>query len=467
MNSNDDDIPHIARTQDTFNVLMVGGGRGGVSLLGLFDHYSWINLKGIVDLNDKAECMDYARTNNIPTYQSVVDALAEFDGNLIIDVTGDAQMEIDLPAMCKHKGVKVITGWSARLLYGLLIEKLKDEELIRDKASQLHLLTTMLQISQYFKQLAGQDILLNEGMAGSAELIVSTTAMALVNENEEMRIIGGTDTERSMLALPHSDVNNIARVLENHKRDELLIELTEPLQLSLNDDPFHLAVPFYINQELRYLLLFGIRIPLKEEIRTSLSVLLSHLQLALEAESKNKLLEELAYRDALTSAYNRRYFDERINQECERLWRMESRNIAVMFLDMDYFKEVNDTLGHMIGDKLLQSIARIIDKNLRSYDILARYGGDEFVALLINVDDINMVSSRILSAINDYIDADDLLDGIQQKPGVSIGIATAEKGDQIDVDSLMIQADKALYAAKQSGRGRINIVKWTEPDTPD
>jgi len=467
MNSNDDYIPHIARTQDTFNVLMVGGGRGGVSLLGLFDHYSWINLKGIVDLNDKAACMDYARTKHIPTYQSVVDALAEFDGNLIIDVTGDAQMEIDLPAMCKHKAVKVITGWSARLLYGLLIEKLKDEELIRDKASQLHLLTTMLQISQYFNQLAGQDVLLNEGMEGSAELIVSTTAMALVNENEEMRVIGGSDAEKITKVLPHADVNTIARVLENHQRDALLIELTEPLCLSVNGEAFHLAVPFYINQELRYLLLFGIKVPLKQEIRTSLSVLLSHLQLALEAESKNKLLEELAYRDVLTSAYNRRYFDERINQECERLWRMESRNIAVMFLDMDYFKEVNDTLGHMIGDKLLQGVARIIDKNLRSYDILARYGGDEFVALLINIDDVNMVSNRILTAINDYINADDLLDGAKQRPGVSIGIATAEKGDQIDVDSLMVQADKALYEAKQSGRGRIHIVKWTDSEITD
>ncbi len=196
MNSNDDYIPHIARIQDSFDVLMVGGGRGGASLLGLFDHYSWINLKGIVDLDDKAVCMDYARTKNISTYQSVVDALTEFDGNLIIDVTGDAQMETELPTLCRNKEVKVITGWSARLLYGLLIEKLKDEELIRDKASQLHLLTTMLQISQYFKQFAGQDVLLNEGLEGSAELIVSTTAMALVNEDEEMRIIGGSDAEK-------------------------------------------------------------------------------------------------------------------------------------------------------------------------------------------------------------------------------------------------------------------------------
>ncbi len=194
-------------------------------------------------------------------------------------------------------------------------------------------------------------------------------------------------------------------------------------------------------------------------------MLLSHLQLALEAESKTKLLEELAYRDALTSVYNRRFFDERINQECERLWRKENRNIAVMFFDMDYFKDINDTLGHMIGDKLLQGVARIIDNNLRSYDILARYGGDEFVALLINIDDVNMVSNRILTAINDYIDGDDLLDGAQQKPGVSIGVATAEEGDKVDVDSLMVSADKALYAAKQRGRGRIHVVKHSDSET--
>lgn len=467
MKPNEDHIPHIARTQDTFNVLMVGGGRGGASLLGLFDHYPWMNLKGIVDRDEQATCMDYAHAMNIPTYKSITDALAEFDGNLIIDVTGDVQMETELPALCRNKEVKVITGWSARLLYGLLVEKFKDEELIRDKASQLHLLTTMLQISQYFKQLAGQDVLLNEGMSGSAELIVSTTAMALVNENEEMRIIGGSDAKKIAQVLSHADVNIIARVLENHKRDELLIELTEPLVLSANEGAFQLAVPFYINQELRYLLLFGIPIPLKEEIRTSLSVLLSHLQLALEAESKNKLLEELAYRDAMTSVYNRRFFDERINQECERLWRSESRNIAVMFFDMDYFKTVNDTLGHMIGDKLLQGVAKIIDKNLRSYDILARYGGDEFVALLINIDDVNIVSGRILSAINDYIDNDDLLDGVQQRPGVSIGIVTAEQGDKADVDSLMICADKALYTAKKAGRGQIHIMEWSDSETTD
>ena len=83
-------------------------------------------------------------------------------------------------------------------------------------------------------------------------------------------------------------------------------------------------------------------------------MVLSHLQLVMEAENHNKLLQELAYRDPLTGVYNRRFFDERLKQELDRLRRSSYGNIALMFLDLDYFKQINDAHGHIAGEKRCQ-----------------------------------------------------------------------------------------------------------------
>jgi diguanylate cyclase (GGDEF)-like protein/PAS domain S-box-containing protein len=167
-----------------------------------------------------------------------------------------------------------------------------------------------------------------------------------------------------------------------------------------------------------------------------------------------------AYHDALTCLPNRLLFLDRLEQAIAQAQR-NNEKIGVMFLDLDKFKMINDTLGHDIGDLLLQEVAVRLGKNSRQGDTVARLGGDEFVAILPNikgVDDTIDVAARILKSIDKFN-----LDENEIKTSTSIGISIyPDHGG--DVESLVRNADRAMYQAKKSGKG---IYKIYSPGTQD
>ncbi|MDO9713381.1 bifunctional diguanylate cyclase/phosphodiesterase [Paracraurococcus lichenis] len=158
----------------------------------------------------------------------------------------------------------------------------------------------------------------------------------------------------------------------------------------------------------------------------------------------------LAHHDALTGLPNRVLFRERLNAALGRARRGES--FAVLCLDLDRFKEVNDTLGHALGDALLRSVASRLEAVLRETDTLARLGGDEFAVIQDRLDrshDVAAQARRLVEALAAPFD----LEGNQVVIGTSIGIAVAPT-DGLDADALLKNADMALYRAKAEGRGR-------------
>ena len=169
-------------------------------------------------------------------------------------------------------------------------------------------------------------------------------------------------------------------------------------------------------------------------------------QLALRAE-----------RDPLTALPNRTsFFDsaQRAASECQRY----GTRFGVLLFDVDRFKHVNDSLGHVAGDSLLVMIAQRAQHVLRPSDVIARFGGDEFVVLVTNLDEsygLVAVARRILDAVAQPI----TLDGHTFRPGISIGIASGcEPGRVVhDVHDVLRRADAALYAAKARGRGRYEL----------
>jgi diguanylate cyclase len=170
-----------------------------------------------------------------------------------------------------------------------------------------------------------------------------------------------------------------------------------------------------------------------------------------EAEQK---AFELAGHDALSGLPNRRVFKERLEQAMSRMKRDQS-GIAVLFLDLDKFKEVNDTFGHAGGDFLIKQFGNRMTDLLRGADTLARLGGDEFAIIQTDVRDLSDVEAlarRILDATKESF----ALNGGMAFVGVSIGIALApEHGD--DADLLMKLADLSLYQAKNDGRNRYSV----------
>jgi diguanylate cyclase (GGDEF)-like protein len=155
--------------------------------------------------------------------------------------------------------------------------------------------------------------------------------------------------------------------------------------------------------------------------------------------------------DPLTGTWNRAAFAEATEMACAAGAR-DGGTIALLFVDIDRFKEINDTLGHHRGDKLLTHVARSIQTCLRAGDILGRWGGDEFVVLLANVNDEDepvVVADRILAELEHSTTIAPAAAGTT----VSIGIATSTNGAHSAAE-LAHLADGAMYAAKRDGRAR-------------
>jgi diguanylate cyclase (GGDEF)-like protein len=165
-----------------------------------------------------------------------------------------------------------------------------------------------------------------------------------------------------------------------------------------------------------------------------------------EAEGQ---LMRMAQFDLLTGLANRGVFVTEVARALERARRGE-RSSAVLYLDLDHFKDVNDTLGHPIGDRLLQFFAERLQANVRAIDTLARFGGDEFALLMADIGDptdAGVLADKLLQIMVKPF----LLDGNQIQSGVSIGIATCQL-DTPDAEALLAHADVALYRAKSEGR---------------
>jgi two-component system cell cycle response regulator len=152
----------------------------------------------------------------------------------------------------------------------------------------------------------------------------------------------------------------------------------------------------------------------------------------------------------LTGLVNRILFENRLDQALVKMKRHDE-GIAVYFIDLDGFKQINDTLGHATGDKLLQQVAERLKKSLRPYDTAARFGGDEF-ALLVDGIKTSHDCAAIAQNIIKQLDTPFNISGKQIDINVSIGIATCMNKESASRDELMKQADEAMYAAKVSAR---------------
>ena len=160
-------------------------------------------------------------------------------------------------------------------------------------------------------------------------------------------------------------------------------------------------------------------------------------------------LDFLAYHDPLTKLPNRSLFNERLEHACQ-LAKREQGKLAVIFLDLDRFKTINDSLGHQIGDKLLIASARRLTNLLRASDTIARLGGDEFIILLEEVDDPQAIAVLCRDLITAF-EAPFTIDGHSLHITPSMGISLFPQDGQ-DVDTLVKNADAAMYRAKDEGR---------------
>ncbi|NQY93864.1 MAG: GGDEF domain-containing protein, partial [Campylobacteraceae bacterium] len=165
------------------------------------------------------------------------------------------------------------------------------------------------------------------------------------------------------------------------------------------------------------------------------------------------------FRDGLTGLYNRKFLDEH-SKKIIPYAKRENINIGVLMLDMDHFKAVNDEYGHDIGDKVLKELSRILEESVRESDIVVRYGGEEFIVLLVGisgVEDSMKVANKIRERVRE--NEIDVYAGAKLKKTISIGLSMFPE-DSNTIEGVMKNADIALYEAKSGGRDK--VVRFNE-----
>jgi len=195
---------------------------------------------------------------------------------------------------------------------------------------------------------------------------------------------------------------------------------------------------------------------LQKEDLPAMSVFAGQVAVAIENARLFMEVQRLAVTDELTGLNNRRYFDEFGGIEFERSKRY-GRSLSAIFMDIDHFKDFNDTYGHAIGDQVLQIVAYVCKHQIREIDLLARYGGEEFVILLPETDreSAGVIAERLRKKI-----AETFVSTNNGNVGVTVSLGVVESNDSIpDLNTLIARADQALFGAKHRGRNRVVIIK--------
>ena len=190
------------------------------------------------------------------------------------------------------------------------------------------------------------------------------------------------------------------------------------------------------------------------------------VQLQAELLATQQSLQVQATHDGLTGLWNRRAIMDILDQELSRCFRIQTP-VSLIMADLDHFKQINDTYGHLAGDDVLRDTSQRIAPNLRGYDAVGRYGGEEFLIILPGsaLSDAAKIAERIRKSVNDEL--------VESSAGpipitMSLGLAMTDQTDKMDVETqkrMLIQAaDEALYISKREGRNRVSVAGKTEEE---
>jgi diguanylate cyclase (GGDEF)-like protein len=166
-------------------------------------------------------------------------------------------------------------------------------------------------------------------------------------------------------------------------------------------------------------------------------------------DEARQTIEKIAITDALTDLFNRRHILLRFEEEFEKFKRL-NKNVSCLMIDVDNFKDINDSYGHQIGDQVLQAISARMRDSVRAYDILGRYGGEEFLIIMpdTGLEDAAGLAERIRTSVKEVLIGNAAVT-------LSLGVVCSEVSDR-SVDDIIKRADENLYKAKKGGRDRIS-----------
>ncbi|MCE7884028.1 MAG: diguanylate cyclase [Actinobacteria bacterium ATB1] len=336
-----------------------------------------------------------------------------------------------------------------------------------ESAAAFNELVHALEASRFIQEAAGdlvdalnQHLDLDE-LAGVAvqkllEMSGADAGALIAIEDAELEVVASTGLEDGQDLLESSTCNRAIRDCST-----VFVDLPDDLVLDAALVRFRpswtMCIPILFHSvAVGVLVLAGSR-PIGGEVRKLLEMLVPSLGTALKNALTHGRLQRLAAVDPLTGVYNRRFGMSRLEEEMGRAIRNESA-LGLLMIDLDHFKAVNDTYGHLVGDRVLKMLSGTIRRCLRQGDVVVRYGGEEFLAVLpgADIDDVSEVAGRIRRSVEEMT----IREGNQEiKVTVSLGAASFPGCFADNSEELIQAADKALYSAKVNGRNRLELAK--------
>ena len=400
--------------------LIIGAGRGGFALLEMFMEDHMVKVVAIADTNPDAPGMQLAKTHGIPTYTDAGEAIRAckiYPDCIVFNLShNDAISEQVSKVFGDNK--RVASGLEVKLFWQMVtnLKQIKDE-----------LEKSQNQLRAIIHNVMDGIIMINEsgeihGFNPAAEQIFGYSQQEIMGKNVNM-----------LMPEPHRNQHDayISRYLSTGQGRIIGMRGQEVTAARKSGEQF------------------PVELSLSEMMLGGKRYFIGILRDITERKLTEKKIAHLAHYDYLTDLPNRARFLDNLDHSIA-LAKRNKYKVAVLFLDLDGFKLVNDTLGHDGGDLLLKVVAKRLKETIRGSDTVARVGGDEFIFVLDNVGS-NENAAFVAKKIIDVLSEPFVIDGRQCRVGGSIGISIYPV-DSEDNDVLIKQADDAMYLAKQSGK---------------
>lgn len=400
-----------------YPVLILGAGRGGSALLGMFVEDKLVDVIGIVDTHEDAPGLALARSYGIPTYDNNADALSAckaYPDCIIYNLTNDDAVVKEVHKILGDK--RVAAGIEGRLFWQMVtnLKQLKSDL----ERSQNHLQAIIHNVVDGIIT-ANEDGIVR-GFNPAAEQIFGYVQKEVIGQSVAM-------------LLPQADHSEHAAYFEMYFKDVLAGSLA--------------ARRLEVRAQRKDGVTFPMEIALSDMVLNGQRFFTAIVRDITERKLAEQRLAHLAHYDFLTNLPNRALFLERLDYSMT-LARRGGYQLALLFLDLDGFKNINDLHGHEVGDWMLKAVADRLQQSVRPSDTVARMGGDEFVFLLNNVgnrENVAQIAQKIRSLLEEPFV---LQDGLSYRIGASIGMSFFD-GAEIEPDTLLNEADRAMYLEKK------------------
>ncbi|MDD2914232.1 MAG: diguanylate cyclase [Gallionella sp.] len=402
-----------------YPVLIIGAGRGGSALLEMFMEESLAKVIAIADKNPEAAGLQLAKKYGVPTYTNPVEAIQackDYTDCIIYNLSHDDAMAVEV---AKVFGDKRMASGPEVMLFWQMVTNLK--------------------------QIKGE----LEKSQNQLQSIIHNAMDGIITINDSGEIQGFNPAAEQIFGYPKHEVlgRNLNMLMPEPVRSEHDGYLKHYLQTGQT------RILGVRGREVTAIRKNGEQFPMElsasEMMLGGLRYFVGIVRDITERKQAEEKIAHLAHYDYLTGLPNRALFMEGVEHSMH-LAKRNNYKVAIMFLDLDGFKKVNDTLGHDAGDLLLKGVAKRLKEIIRASDTVARVGGDEFIFVLNEIgsdENAALMANKIINALSAPFE----LKGQQCHVGGSIGISLYPD-DSVDTEAIIKQADEAMYLAKQSGK---------------